>query len=103
MTEAEYQRREKYEQKQMRYDNERLKVLETCKFLVCSDLIFGMDHINVLKVKYLRVLLCYHYGSVKLKGIPKKVGLVGAVEYIFRKDWDNIVQIWVDGVSVVKS
>ena len=27
--------------------------------------------------------------------------LVGAVKYIFRKDWDGLVQRWGDGVSVV--
>ena len=28
---------------------------------------------------------------------------MGAVKYIFRKDWDGLVQRWVDGVSVVKN
>ena len=27
--------------------------------------------------------------------------LVGAVKYIFRKDWDGLVQRWLGGVSVV--
>ena len=44
------------------YDN-RLKVLETCKILVYLVLEFGMDQINNLKVKDLRVPLCYHLGS----------------------------------------
>ena len=38
-----------------------------------------MDHINNLKVKDIRALLCYHFGSERLKGIPKKVELVEAV------------------------
>ena len=80
-TEAEDQRKKKSEKKQMRDDNERLKGLETYEFLVRSVLEFGMDHINNLKVKDLRVLLCYHFGSEKLKGIPKKVELVEAVKY----------------------
>ena len=65
----------------MRDDDERLKGLETCEVLVRSVLAFGMDHINNLKVKDLRVLLCYHFGSEKLKGIPKKVELVGDVKF----------------------
>ena len=60
-----------------------------------------MYHINKHKVKNLRVIPCYHFGSEKLKGIPNKVELVGAVKYIFRKDWDGLVQRWGDGVSVV--
>ena len=47
----------------MRDDKNRLKVLETCEVLVHSVLAFGMDHINNLKVKGLRVLLCYQFGS----------------------------------------
>ena len=43
------------------YDG-RLKVLETCEVLVRSVLAFGMDHINNLKMKELRVLLRYHFG-----------------------------------------
>ena len=59
-----------------------------------------MDHINNLKVKDLRVLLCYHFGSEKLKGISKKVELMGAVKF-FRKDWGSLVKRWGNGVSVV--
>ena len=62
-TEAEDQRKKKSEQKNMRYDNERLKCLETCEFLVRSVLEFGMDHINNLKLEGLRVILHYHFGS----------------------------------------
>ena len=40
-----------------------------------------MDHINKLKVKELRVMLRYQFGSEKLKGTPKKVELVDAVTY----------------------
>ena len=41
----------KSEHNQMRDDDDRLKVLETCEVLVCSVLKFGMNHINNLKVK----------------------------------------------------
>ena len=75
--EAEDKRKNKSEQNQMRDDYKRLKGLETCEVLACSLLAFGMDHINNLKVKDLRVILCYHFGSENLKGIPKKVELVG--------------------------
>ena len=69
----------------MRDDEERLKGLETHEVLVCSVLAFFMDHINNLKLKDLRVLLCYHFGSEILKGRPKKVELVGAVEYFLER------------------
>ena len=42
-------------------------------------LALGMDHINKIKVKELRVLLCYHVVSEKLKAIPKKLELMEAV------------------------
>ena len=77
--EAEDQRKNKYEQNQMRYDDERLRGLETCE-LFRSVLAFGMYHINNLKVKDLRVLLCYHSGSENLKEIPNKVEHVEAVK-----------------------
>ena len=82
-TEEDYQRKKKSEQKQMRDDDERLKGIETCEVLVRSDLAFGMDHINNLEVKDLRVIICYHSGSENLKGSPKKVELMGDVKYIF--------------------
>ena len=53
--------------------------------MVSLVLLFGMDHINNLKVKDLRVLLCYHFGSEKLKGRPKKVELVEYVRYFFER------------------
>ena len=62
-----------------------------------------MDHINNLKVKDLRVLLRYHFGSEKLKGSPKKVEIVEAVKYCFIKYWYGLVQRWGGGVSVVKN
>ena len=46
-----------------------------------------MDHINNLKVKDLRVLIQYHFGSEKLKGIPKKLELVEAVTDFFIRYW----------------
>ena len=51
-----------------------------------------MDHINILKVKEIWVLLRYHFGSEKLKGIPKKVELVEAVTDLFRRDWEGLVK-----------
>ena len=60
-------------------DDERLKGLDTCEVLVCSVLAFGMDRINNLKVKDLRVILRYHFGSENLKGGPNKLELVEAV------------------------
>ena len=81
--EAEDQRKNKYEQKYMRDYEKRLKGLETCEVLVRLVLALGMDHINNLKLKDLRVFLRYHFGSEKLKGSPNKVELVGAVKTIF--------------------
>ena len=69
----------------MKEDDKSLKGLETCEFLVRSFLAFGVDHINNLKVKELMVLLCCHFGSEKLKGIPKKVELVEAVTYFLER------------------
>ena len=59
----------------MSEDDERLKGLDTCKILVWYILSFGIDHINTLKVKEIRVLFQYHFGSEKLKGVPNKVDL----------------------------
>ena len=75
-TEAEENRRQKYEEKQVRENEDRFRGLESCEALVCSVLTLGMDHTNILKVKELRVLLRYHFGSERLKGTPKKVELV---------------------------
>ena len=63
MIEAEDQRKKQFGQKQIRDDDERLKGLETFEVLVCSVLEFGMDHINNLKVKGLRVLFFDRLGS----------------------------------------
>ena len=76
MMDSEDQRKKKYEQKQMRDDDKRLKVIDTCEVMVCSVFSFVVDHINNLKVKNLRVLLCYHFGSENLKGVPNKVELL---------------------------
>ena len=62
--EAEYHRKNKSEQKHMREDDERSKIIQTCEFLVHSVLEFGMDHIKNLKVRYLRVLLRYHFVGI---------------------------------------
>ena len=50
-----------------------LSLTLTCEVLVHSSLVFGMDHIKKLKLKDPRVLLCYNFGSEKLKGVPKKM------------------------------
>ena len=47
--------------------------IHTCEVLVSSVLEFRIDHINNLKVKEYRVLICYHFRSEKLKGRPNKV------------------------------
>ena len=60
--------------------------------MVRSVLTFGMDHINTLKVKGLRVILHYHFGSERLKGTPKKVELVEAVTDLFWRDWGSLMQ-----------
>ena len=60
---AEDQKNKKYEHKQMRDDDESLKCIDNGEVSVRSVLAFGMDHINNLKVKDLRVLLRYHFGS----------------------------------------
>ena len=70
-------------------DEKRLKGIETCEVLVWLVLEFGMDHINNLKFRDLRVLLRYHFGSKILKGISKKVELFGYVKYFYRKEWDG--------------
>ena len=88
---AEDQRIDNSEQNQMGDDEERLKGLETCEFLVCSVLAFGVVHINNLKVKDLRVILCYHFGLENLKGVPKKVELVETITDFSRKYQEGLV------------
>ena len=90
--EADENRRGKSEEKQVRVNVDRLRVLESCEALVSSVLKFGMDHINNLKVKELQVILCYHLGSGRLKGTPKKIELVEAVTDLFRKEWEGLTQ-----------
>ena len=51
-----------------------------------------MDHINILKVKEVWVILCYHFGSERLKGSPNKVELVEAVTDLFRRYWESLMQ-----------
>ena len=62
-----------------------------------------MDHIKNLEVKDIRVLLCYHTKPEKLKGNPKKVGLLEASTGRFRKYWGCIVQREGKGMYVVKN
>ena len=51
-----------------------------------------MDHINKLKVKELRVILCYHFWSESFKGSPKKVELVKTITDLFLRDCWVIMQ-----------
>ena len=60
-----------------------------------------MNHINTLKVKELRVLLRYLFGSERLKGTQKKVDLVEAVTGLFQRDWESLMQRVGGGGSVV--
>ena len=53
--EAEGNRRQKSEEKQVRENEDRLRGVDSCEALVCSVLTFGMDHIYNLKVKWLWV------------------------------------------------
>ena len=71
------------EEDQRSYKN----VIETFEFLVHSVLAFGIYHINNLKLKEIRVMICYHFGSEKLKAIPNKVELLEAVTEFLQKDW----------------
>ena len=91
--EVEDNRRQKSEEKQVRDNEDKLRGLESCEALVRSVLTFGMDHINNLKFKELRVLLCYHFGSERLKGTPKKVELVEAVTDLFQRYWEILMQM----------
>ena len=65
MVDAEYQRDNKYEQKHRREyeDDKRSYGIQTCEVLINSVLEFGMDHIKNLKVKDLRGVIHYHFGS----------------------------------------
>ena len=57
-----------------------------------SILTFGMDIINNLKVKEIWLLLCYNFGSERLKGIPNKVELVEDMTDLFLEGWEGIMQ-----------
>ena len=99
--EVEDNRRQKYEEKQIRENKDKLRGLESCEALVRSVFTFGMDHLNNLKFKELRVLLRYQFGSERLKGTPKKLELVEAVTGLFRRDWESLMQRVCGGGSVV--
>ena len=43
----------------MRLDDDMSKSLETCEVLVYFFMVSGTDYINNIKMKELRVLLCY--------------------------------------------
>ena len=69
--------------------------------MIRSALTFGMYHINKLKVKELKVLLRYHFGSERLMGSPNKVELVEAVTDLFQRDWESLMQRVGEGGLVV--
>ena len=69
----------------MRDYEERSKSLQTCGVLVYSVLVFDMELIKNLIMMDIRVLLCYNFGSEKLKEIPNKFNLVEAVNWLFYK------------------
>ena len=100
-TEDEKNRRRKSEEKQVRENEDKLRGLESCEALVSSVLTFGMDHINIIKVKELRLILRYHFGSERLKGSPKKMKLVEAVPGLFQRDWEGLMQRVGGGGSVL--
>ena len=81
--EVDENRRHKSEEKHIRQNKDRLRVLESCEDLVHSVFTIGMDHINNLMVKGLWVLLHYHFGSERLTVSPNKVELVESVTYLF--------------------
>ena len=60
-----------------------------------------MYHINNLKVKELRVLIQYYFGSGKCKEIPKKLELVEAITDFLIKYWEGLVHREGYGKSVV--
>ena len=92
MTEAEENRRRKSEEKQVKENEYRLRFLESCESLVRSILTVGIDHINILKVKELRVLLRYRFGTERLEGSQKKLELVEAADNLFRGEWEGLIQ-----------
>ena len=69
------------------------------KFLFSQFCKFGIDHINNIEVKELRVVIFYYLFSVELKGSLIKLELVEAVTDFFRKDLEGVAQRW--GGSVV--
>ena len=69
-------RKQKYEKTRIGRTTRGSKVLIFVKFWFFSVFKFGMDYINKLKVKELGVLLHYHFGSEKLKEVPKKLEIV---------------------------
>ena len=52
-----------------------------------------MDHIKNIKVKDIKVILCYYFGSGKLKGSLDKLELVEAVTDFSRKYQEGVVQM----------
>ena len=59
-----------------REDEESSEVPKNCKGLVDQVLVSGMDYINNTRLKDVKVLLCYYFGSENLRGIPN-IGAFG--------------------------
>ena len=60
--EDEENRRWKSKDNQIRKNDDRLRGIESCEYLVHSVLTFVTNHINNLKSKDIWVLLCYNFG-----------------------------------------
>ena len=54
-----------------------------------------MNHINNLKVKYLRVLLHYPFGSEELNGSPNKVKLLNYVNEVLESIGRVLIRVGV--------
>ena len=50
-----------------------------------GDMKIANLHINNLKMKELRVIFCYHFGSEDLKVSPNKVELVESIKYFLER------------------
>ena len=92
MTKVEKNRRQKSEDKQVKKNEDKFRGLESCESWVSSILTFDSDHIKTLKVKELRVLLCYQFGSERFKGTSKKMELVEAVNGLSKSNWEGLMQ-----------
>ena len=101
--EGENQRNKKSGKTRRNEDKERSKYIQTSMVWVFSLLLLSMDNIKNLKLKGLKVVICYHFRSEKLKGVPNKLELAEAVTDMFLKDYVLVVHRKGGGRSVVKN